>query len=392
MKPVLLFGAAGASDAVEALTKARVKGYTRSDGTYVPEHQDSRTEAQAPVTESRNTEWGFHGEAVRQHIRDKHGADVHEGSLSPENQKAAHNEAAKRFSDTANHLVQAGHFASHEEARDYLDSTHGRHLHDAATMHGGDASKVPWLKKDVADYKKKSGTPMKKSILLFGAAGASGAVEALTKAHPGKDGKLSASMREKIGEVGSKHREDMPADAFLLGAERKYPVKVKEDGGWKYSPDLLLAAARRARMEGRDDLAAEADKIRARMEGGGEPMKKAILLFGAPGASEALAELAKAQVQGYTRKDGTFVKPHTTSRDAAKPKPTVSTGAGHNSGSTAAFDEQKGRAMDDAIRWANTEKGQYGTDWMRENLASYLSKKWGIPESHAQSAVDERFR
>lgn len=161
---------------------------------------------------------------------------------------------------------------------------------------------------------------MQKAILLFGAPGASEAVADLTKAHREKDGKLSESMREKIGTVGSKHREDMPADAFLLGEERKYPVKVKEDGGWKYSPNLLLAAARRARMEGRDDLAAEADKIRARLEGGGETMKKAILLFGAPGASEALAELAKAQVQGYTRKDGTYVQQHQDSRQEARSK------------------------------------------------------------------------
>lgn len=162
-----------------------------------------------------------------------------------------------------------------------------------------------------------------KPVLLFGAAGASGAVEALAKAHS-SSGKLSESMREKIGTVGSQHREDMPADAFLLGAERKYPVKVKEDGGWTYSPNLLLAAARRARMEGRDDLAAEADKIRARLEGGdqhsGEPMKKSILLFGAPGASEAIETLTKAHVAGYTRSDGAYVPEHEDNRTAAKPK------------------------------------------------------------------------
>lgn len=156
-----------------------------------------------------------------------------------------------------------------------------------------------------------------KPVLLFGAAGASGAVDALAKAHS-SSGKLSESMREKIGTVGSQHREDMPADAFLLGAERKYPVKVKEDGGWTYSPKLLLAAARRARMEGRDDLAAEADKIRARLEGGdqhsGEPMKKSILLFGAPGASEAIETLTKAHVAGYTRSDGTYVQEHEDGR------------------------------------------------------------------------------
>ena len=81
----------------------------------------------------------------------------------------------------------------------------------------------------------------------------------------GAHGALSESMREKIGTVGSEHREDEPADAFLEGAERKYPVKTKVDGAWKYSPELLLAAARRARMQGREDLASRADAIRAKL-------------------------------------------------------------------------------------------------------------------------------
>lgn len=100
-------------------------------------------------------------------------------------------------------------------------------------------------------------TIMTATILLFKSAG------------------LSAAMRAKIGDVGSKHREKMPASAFLEGAERKYPVKVKRDGKWAYSPKLLLAAARRARMEHRDDLADKADRIRTRLSKGGEPLAKA---------------------------------------------------------------------------------------------------------------------
>jgi hypothetical protein len=78
--------------------------------------------------------------------------------------------------------------------------------------------------------------------------------------------KLSDSMRESIGAVGSKHREDMPADAFLEGAERKFPVKTRgKDGKWAYSPKLLQAAAARARMQGRDDLASRATAILAKL-------------------------------------------------------------------------------------------------------------------------------
>jgi hypothetical protein len=80
-----------------------------------------------------------------------------------------------------------------------------------------------------------------------------------------KSVKLSDSMRESIGEAGSRHREDMPADAFLEGAERKYPVKTKEGGTWVYSKKLLEAAAARARMQGRDDLVKRADDIRAKL-------------------------------------------------------------------------------------------------------------------------------
>ncbi len=73
--------------------------------------------------------------------------------------------------------------------------------------------------------------------------------------------KLSDTMRDSIGEVGSKHRQDMPADAFLEGAERKYPVKTRVGGRWVYSRKLLQAAAARARMQGRDDLASRAAAI-----------------------------------------------------------------------------------------------------------------------------------
>ena len=59
-----------------------------------------------------------------------------------------------------------------------------------------------------------------------------------------------------------KEREEMPKGVFLEPGDHKYPVKVKRDGDWKYSRDLLLAAAREARMHGHEDIAARADKLR----------------------------------------------------------------------------------------------------------------------------------
>lgn len=90
--------------------------------------------------------------------------------------------------------------------------------------------------------------------------------EKMTKAIPIlfiKSDKLSDSMRERIGSVGSKKRQDEPEDVFLEPGQRKYPVKIRQGGQWAYSPKLLEAAAARARMEGREDIAKRADEIRS---------------------------------------------------------------------------------------------------------------------------------
>ena len=74
------------------------------------------------------------------------------------------------------------------------------------------------------------------------------------------EGKLSEKTREEIGRAGGAKREDMAEGDFLEPASRKYPVK--KDG--KYDRNLLLAAAREARMHGHEDLAKRADAIRER--------------------------------------------------------------------------------------------------------------------------------
>ena len=88
---------------------------------------------------------------------------------------------------------------------------------------------------------------------------AGGNIEEDAAADP--SGKLSATTREDVD--STRHREDMPADAFL-GPNRTYPVKEKRGGAWAYTRDLLLAAAREARMHGRGDIARRADAVRAR--------------------------------------------------------------------------------------------------------------------------------
>lgn len=74
------------------------------------------------------------------------------------------------------------------------------------------------------------------------------------------EGKLSERTRQEIGREGSEHREEMPDSDFLEPKEKKYPVK--KEG--KYDRSLLLAAARRARINGEEALAKRADEIRER--------------------------------------------------------------------------------------------------------------------------------
>lgn len=110
--------------------------------------------------ETKNEGRGFHGEALAQSVMDKHGSEQSPYDL-PEHEQRLHRDVAhKRFSEAANKLVDGGHFASHDEARDYLDSTHGRHLHDAAVNYSPkdlDITKVSWLANDVKHFKKAAG-------------------------------------------------------------------------------------------------------------------------------------------------------------------------------------------------------------------------------------------
>lgn len=87
-------------------------------------------------------------------------------------------------------------------------------------------------------------------------------------------GKLSATTRAQIK---PSKREEMPSSAFLKPGEKKYPVKKKDaQGNLQYDPNLLLAAERRARIQGETGLANKAKSIRTRVTGtsGIKPKKK----------------------------------------------------------------------------------------------------------------------
>jgi len=84
-----------------------------------------------------------------------------------------------------------------------------------------------------------------------------------------ENGKLNEKERSEA-DRNNAEREEMPGEAFLEPASRKYPVKSKADGKYVYSRNLLLAAAREARMHGHEDLAKRADTIREREFGGAQ--------------------------------------------------------------------------------------------------------------------------
>ncbi|MGC8903436.1 MAG: hypothetical protein ACP5KD_08905 [Fervidobacterium sp.] len=64
--------------------------------------------------------------------------------------------------------------------------------------------------------------------------------------------------------IGSNKRQEMPAHAFLLPSQKKYPYKKYVNGEWKISCAGLLAAYRRAIMNGYTEVSQKAKNIAKR--------------------------------------------------------------------------------------------------------------------------------
>lgn len=83
-------------------------------------------------------------------------------------------------------------------------------------------------------------------------------------AHAAESTAHAAEAINRFGERAEKNAGDaVPPEAFL-GAGQEYPVQAQVDGAWRYTPELLREAARRAHLNGRADLAGQADDIGAR--------------------------------------------------------------------------------------------------------------------------------
>lgn len=75
-------------------------------------------------------------------------------------------------------------------------------------------------------------------------------------------GKLSKTTR---GKIKQSKRDAMPAHVFLRPSDKTYPVKEKDGNGrWVYSLNLILAAEKRATMNGDRTIAAKAKALYAR--------------------------------------------------------------------------------------------------------------------------------
>lgn len=64
--------------------------------------------------------------------------------------------------------------------------------------------------------------------------------------------------------IGSKKRDEMPSHAFLVPSQKKYPYKKLVNGEWKISCAGLLAAYRRAIMNGDTSVSEKAKRIAKR--------------------------------------------------------------------------------------------------------------------------------
>jgi len=138
---------------------------------------EHKRKSSAPVTKTGNEGNGFHGAAYHSARREKYGAD---GDVKDDGRQEVNSAADGAFSRVAHELVQNGHFDKHEDARDFLDSTAGRHLGDEIG-HKGSVKDVKWLPKAVRQHKAANYQPgMKKSVILFGPPGA---IAELKKAH-----------------------------------------------------------------------------------------------------------------------------------------------------------------------------------------------------------------
>lgn len=365
-KPILLFGAPGASDVIEDLTKAQVRGYTRKDGTYVKPHTTNRQAAAAKPSGGKPPASGSSFQGVLRHK--DHQLVVAAASRGEiDLQLAAEKHALGRE-------ITSDDFGPYAPAvKNLLESMDRKHI---AAASRGEIDMQHEAEK--AALGKPSGAPLQKSALLFGD-GISDLVKAQVKGYTRSDGTYVKPHTTRRAAAKQKP----------TGPGRK-PGGSDSSSNVGHQADALRSSSSDGDMDHWDNQqaaelleAGDYDGLKVHLRNLDTAARDHILDHIHPDHWENLGfkPLNKqASIKKYEEKFGG--SPGGESLGAA---------AERHGSSTAAFDDQKERAIDDAIRWANKEQGEYGTAWMRQNLPDYLSKKWGISSSHAKAALNERF-
>lgn len=199
---------------------------------------------------TKNEGYGFHGAAT-----DSHRHATAKDADNPTSDERTLSEAAghKAFSQAANDLVEQGHFDSHNEARDFLDSRIGRHLGDAAG-HDTSVKTVSWLKSAVKDYKKSlaEGTratdtasdPDKVTATWSDAAREAAAAAKRSKAHHGLEGAKFEESPEYFRKWAA-HHEGMAE--HHEEALRLQPTDKREEDGHREALEMHDNAAKHYR-------------------------------------------------------------------------------------------------------------------------------------------------
>lgn len=316
------------AEAGEEMSKAHVKGYTRKDGTYVEEHDDSRQAAQAQQPSGR-----FEYPSHVKNWSDK----AHFLEQIPESQRTPEWKAAYKKA-SAQSMYGKGHSP---EYKAHLAASKG------GASKGGDAYGHPNVvgKADFGKESPEKGWSMKFAGTEYTATGKEG--NSMHDQTPVREfesedghrvwadgaGRVHADSTSEVAALRQKH-EASAKPVAKKPTEKKVAVKsdglkdgVPKEGEVGYHEHTTYGVYHQPGSTVKDNFGKTHKVLEHRdsqvlMEDGtwfhptnvhkqgGKPMAKALLFVGSKSAAAELAEMAKSHVSAYTRKDGVFVGEH----------------------------------------------------------------------------------
>jgi 8-oxo-dGTP pyrophosphatase MutT (NUDIX family) len=230
-----------------------------------PVHPGVRETLRA-IRESENEQPGWDDEKFeKKHPRDKGGTFATKRNIAPRSKYVERREVEPEPAEVHVERGAKRESTSESEGFGHPRTKHAGEEHTQSTEHEADDGPLAEGAAKAAITLRRSGQD-DDELTSAGAAKAARTLHQRGLDEPADpSGKLSERTKESISYVGSPKREDMPEHVFLEPKERKYPYKEKnKEGEWRPTRNLLLAAARRARLENNEALAKRADNIRAR--------------------------------------------------------------------------------------------------------------------------------